>query len=439
MPESLLFRLREQKMVIEESLSESQFMSRKYDQNRFSDRVLGLTIAPTIDCNFACVYCYEERHPGRMTVETEAAILSYVQTYLPGRRQFNVTWYGGEPLLCKETLYRLTESFLEVSRKEGTKYSAFMVTNGSLLTPDTVEKLAGYGHFSGIQITLDGSAAGHDEKRPTRGGKPTFQTIWEHLLYAAPRLPMVLRMNVDLRNPAECHRLLTQLAEAGMPQTGLRVYFAPIHPFGKGCRDIQEKEAVEISTIREFAEIEIALTEHALQLGFWRRRSLEGPWLAQCQSVSTHTLVVEPDGSLQRCWIEVGEQDRRVGHISEPLNLASDANMRWLRFDPTRSAPCQHCEVLPICFGGCPQRHIDGSPSEFACREIRYNAREMILLDYLGQHPEQVRPPTVFVDEEYLSLPTWESRSRSPQREQTSHAPAMRPDVPVAQLVRRRA
>jgi len=386
LPESLRVRLHEQKMLIDAGLNEAQFITQKYDNNRFTDEILGLTIAPTIDCNFACLYCYEDKRPGRMTPETEAAVIDYVRRQLPGRKRLIVTWYGGEPLLCKETVYRLTEAFLEIAESLGCKYESFMVTNGYLLAPDVADRLAGYGHWRNVQFTLDGHAETHDQKRPTRGGKGTFDGIWKNLLYAASKLPMTLRMNVDLLNPEGCHNLLDQLAEAGLSSSGLRVYFAPIHPFGKGCRDISEKEGVDVGDNTQFADTEVDLVKHALELGFKSRFRMQGPWLTQCQAVSTHSVVVEPDGSLQRCWVEVGENNKRVGHITQPLEFDSSNNMRWMRFDPTRNDPCRSCEVLPLCFGACPHRHVDGAPEEFTCNEIRYNVKEMVLLEYVAKH-----------------------------------------------------
>jgi len=386
LPDSLRDRLKEKKMLIEKDLDEAKFISEHYDNNRFTDEILGLTIAPTIDCNFACIYCYEDKRPGCMTLETEAALIDYVRRQLPGRKKLAVTWYGGEPLLYKETVYRLTEAFLEITESMDCKYEAFMVTNGYLLTPDVADRLAAYGHWRNVQFTLDGHAETHDQKRPTRGGKGTFYIIWENLLYAATHLSTIsLRMNVDLLNPQGCHKLLDDLGDAGLASK-LRVYFAPIHPFGKGCRDIQEKEGVAVVNNTQFADIEVDLARHAVELGFKTRFCMQGPWLTQCQAVSTHSVVVEPDGSLQRCWIEVGEDDKRVGHISMPVELNSSNNIRWMRFDPTRNDPCRSCEVLPLCFGGCPHRHVDGAHEAFTCNEIRSNVKEMVLLEYLAKN-----------------------------------------------------
>jgi uncharacterized protein len=381
-PEALRAKLIQKKMLLPSNVDELAMMDEIYTRRRFSPEVLGLTIAPTIDCNFACPYCYEDKRAGRITPEVEQQIIAYTQRYLPGRKSLNVIWYGGEPLMCKDAIYRLSAAFVELAHTNNCSYKASMVTNGYLLTPDVADRLAEIGYWRGIQFTLDGTAEHHDVKRPLRSGKPTFERVYQNLLYAAPKLPVSLRMNVDLMNPEGCHQLIDDLSRDGAAGK-LYVYFAPIHSFGKGCRDIDEKPEVQLSTTEVFGEIQSELVEHAVRLGFTTSFPFETSYLPQCQATSTHSVVIEPDGGLHRCWVEVGEDQKRVGHISGPIDLSNPQSARWMKFHPVRSEPCRSCEVLPLCFGSCPQRHLDGAPEEMICNSIRYNTREMVLAEYL--------------------------------------------------------
>ena len=31
----------------------------------------------------------------------------------------------------------------------------------------------------------------------------------------------------------------------------------------------------------------------------------------------------------------------------------------WSEFDPTRAPKCSVCSFLPLCWGGCPKRHLE--------------------------------------------------------------------------------
>lgn len=391
LPGALRAHLAEQKMLLDPSVEELSIMDELYTQRRFTPEVLGLTIAPTIDCNFACPYCYEDKRPGRITPEVEQQIVEYVERYLPGRKILNVIWYGGEPLMCKEAVYRLSEHFVRLAGVNRCEYKARMVTNGYLLTPEVTDNFAKIGHWRNIQLTLDGSAAWHDVKRPLKSGKATFQRIYQNLSYAATRLPISLRMNVDLLNPEGCHQLLDEMAADGLAQD-VFVYFAPIHGFGKGCRDIAEKADVKLASTETFGPIQTALTDRATRLGFATAMPSETSYLPQCQATSTHSVVIEPDGSLHRCWVEVGEDSKRVGHISHAVDLSSTLSSRWLQFHPVRSEPCRSCEVLPLCFGGCAQRHLDGAQDKAACDAIRHNTKEQVFAEYIAKHGIQLDP-----------------------------------------------
>ena len=46
-----------------------------------------------------------------------------------------MTWFGGEPLLAKEVIYRLSEAFIARTHDAGIAYTANIITNGYLLTP----------------------------------------------------------------------------------------------------------------------------------------------------------------------------------------------------------------------------------------------------------------------------------------------------------------
>jgi uncharacterized protein len=274
----LLNRLIENKMLIAADLDEAAFISSRYDASRFSLGKLGLTIAPTIDCNLACVYCYENKRPGRITPEVEAQIADFVRLAMPGRNNLTITWYGGEPLMCKDAIYRLSEQFVAICKENNAKYEAFMVTNGLLLTPEVADRLAAFPGWRAVQFTIDGHRESHNRKRPARGGQPTFDRILRNLGYAAGKLPMLIRMNVDKQNPEHCHELLDTFA--AMELVGkIRVYFANIHPFGEGCRDIAERDDVSVGSNKEFAPIDLALRAHAQKLGFSGRDWFGGPWL----------------------------------------------------------------------------------------------------------------------------------------------------------------
>lgn len=87
-------------ILIDEAFDEIGFMTYCHNMTKFSKGALHLVLATTMDCNFACPYCYENRRKGKMSVEVQDAIIQFIEANIKnGDHKLDVTWYGGEPLL----------------------------------------------------------------------------------------------------------------------------------------------------------------------------------------------------------------------------------------------------------------------------------------------------------------------------------------------------
>lgn len=130
---------------------------------------LKLVIAPTLDCNFSCPYCFETRKDVRMSRDIQDAISRYSRKKLGEGivKSFSVVWYGGEPLLEKNIIAGMSESFMKTCREFGVRYSASIITNGYLADADTVALLKDCG-VSFAQVTIDGSPEIHNARRLLR-------------------------------------------------------------------------------------------------------------------------------------------------------------------------------------------------------------------------------------------------------------------------------
>jgi len=93
-----------------------------------------------------------------MSRETEQRYLGWLAKQLPDAKYLYVGWYGGEPLLSKGTIGRLTDGILRMRERFGFEYSASVVTNGVLLDRQFSEQADSLGVKS-VQVTLDGVRA----------------------------------------------------------------------------------------------------------------------------------------------------------------------------------------------------------------------------------------------------------------------------------------
>ena len=87
-----------------------------------------------------------------MTPETAEQVIRYIlDTHADGKTR--IKWFGGEPLLGVKTIDRVCEGL----REAGLEYTSIMISNGSLITPEIVQKMAGDWRLSFIQISMDGA------------------------------------------------------------------------------------------------------------------------------------------------------------------------------------------------------------------------------------------------------------------------------------------
>ena len=96
-------------------LEENRYLREDNEVNKYlkqiedrNNEILEFTILTHGDCNFRCKYCYEHFKNIRMSIETENAILKFVEEKLSNSQYhfLRIAWFGGEPLLGYKTIQR---------------------------------------------------------------------------------------------------------------------------------------------------------------------------------------------------------------------------------------------------------------------------------------------------------------------------------------------
>ena len=170
-------------------------------QGRYRNDVLSLTIAPTMACNFRCVYCFEQGYHGTklMDEETQKSVVNFIEKHVSKIKVLNITWYGGEPLLGLSVIENLSEKFLTLCKENNVQYTSCIVTNGYLLSKE-VAKILKNNKVNFAQITIDGNKEVHDKRRPLLDGSGTYDVIMRNMIELDGILSVSLRINVDYKN-----------------------------------------------------------------------------------------------------------------------------------------------------------------------------------------------------------------------------------------------
>lgn len=372
--ENLYKQFLQMKVFVEDQqfeISKIRYLStaENYKTNR-----LMLTINPTLDCNFACPYCFEGNHTHRyMTDEVEDAIVAYVSRHHHAD-SINVTWFGGEPLLAFRRIESLTQKLLQT----GKNYSAGIITNGYLLSERIVSKFS-YLQIRSIQLTLDGLAETHDKRRCLRNGGATFNKIVQNakmLHRLCPNVNVAIRVNIDKNNEDDFINIYKQF-QSDVDCRGIKVYPAFVEDFEKeNANDCICNSMEQNRFLMELYQ------KYGLEfIQFYPKSGRQG-----CAIRNPYSIVVGPQGELYKCWNDVGDASKIYGYIDGRITNERLLLRYLTASDPFEDAECKKCLLLPLCNGGCPYLRLkkkDGDKSVNTCLLMKYHLREYLVCHYL--------------------------------------------------------
>ena len=178
---------------LEEALDEVRTLEKEgrlFSRDAYRGAVLDFKNRPVVvkalclhiahDCNLACRYCFAgegEYHGKRalMSYETGAAALDYLIAHSGSRRNLEVDFFGGEPLMNFDVVKKLVAYGREQEKQHDKHFRFTLTTNGILLNDDVMEFCNR--EMDNVVLSLDGRKEIHDRMRPTRNGKGSYDLI----------------------------------------------------------------------------------------------------------------------------------------------------------------------------------------------------------------------------------------------------------------------
>lgn len=109
-----------------------------------------------------------------MPLEKIYAAINFLVFYSGNNNLLNITLFGGEPLVEKESIYEILEHCKKIEDNSLKKFSISITTNGTLLDEDFLRRTQGRINYL---LSIDGDEKTHDFSRKYANGKGSFQTI----------------------------------------------------------------------------------------------------------------------------------------------------------------------------------------------------------------------------------------------------------------------
>ena len=362
---------------------------------------LRVTVLTTLQCNFACDYCYQGDHgdynqsASKMSLETAARAAAWIESRLDevGPGSLAVPFLGGEPLLNQPVMFYLAERLWASSQARGVRMHVNVITNGLLLTPEVVDRLLPFG-LTGVKVTLDGDRETHNRLRPLRGGQGTFDRIVENVRRVADRVSISIGGNFDASSVDSYPALLDFLRAQDFAPSVAKVAFKPVvtspgpsspksviplmavgadgQPLGATCMTSAGAGGSACDTCHFVDEKLAFLREETRKRGF---ATVDGVHMGPCEIHRRHAHTIGPDGSLYACPGFTGDLGQSTGHIDRH----DEASRRRApeRFQPIAARKAwADCAFIPVCAGGCTTAaHVElGDANKPSCHRASFEA-----------------------------------------------------------------
>ena len=132
------------------------------------------------DCNLACRYCFAEEgeYHGRralMSYEVGKKALDFLIANSGSRRNLEVDFFGGEPLMNWQVVKDLVAYGREQEKLHDKNFRFTVTTNGVLLN-DEIQEFVNK-EMDNVVLSLDGRKEINDKMRPFRNGKGSYDLI----------------------------------------------------------------------------------------------------------------------------------------------------------------------------------------------------------------------------------------------------------------------
>jgi len=367
--------------LVQDRASEQAALVRRFSDFREDTSQLRVTILTTLQCNFACEYCYQgdgagaPRQASAMSPETSARVARWIEGQLDAVKpsRLVLTFFGGEPLLNTAAMFDLAQRCWQATEARGVEQLINLITNGLLLSPEIIDRLLLLG-LNGVKVTLDGDRATHDRMRPARGGQGTFDRIIANIRRVADRTPVAIGGNFDVATAGRFPALLDFLKDQEFAGRISKVAFKPViqpgsvqtptgivalaaggrerQPLNGSCMSVAGSGHAGASACDSCHLVDdqmAELREATRRRGF---STVDGVHMGPCELYRRHSHTVGPDGSLYACPGFTGDNAMSIGHIeASPDSQTTEAASRIEQLAPWRR--CDGCSLIPVCGGGC--------------------------------------------------------------------------------------
>ncbi len=303
-----------------------------------SNQILRLTIYPTEQCNFRCSYCYQYYKNSKMPEEIINGLILFLKERMKDLKMIHINWFGGEPLLARDIIKKVSKSIDIASRENNIKYIGNMTTNGYLLEENVFKELTDLG-IKTFQITLDGEAEIHDNNRKLLNGRGTFEKIWNNLEQIRKSDidgNIRIRLHYNNENYKNLIPLILKIKDELLFDDRFEIYFRPIEKFGgKNDNNIisvpYEKQKEISNYLKSFIKKDSSIYNRFDNY--------------ICYAAQLNSFVIRANGQIQKCDLALDLEENNIGNLNADgtIELDREKFLMWSKGLETKDEKMLSC------------------------------------------------------------------------------------------------
>ena len=330
-------------------------------------KALCLHIAHT--CNLNCSYCFASQgkyHGERalMSFEVGKRALDFLIENSGTRRNLEVDFFGGEPLMNFDVVKKLVEYARSIEKEKGKNFRFTLTTNGVLVDDDVID--FANKEMSNVVLSLDGRKEVHNRYRVDYQGRGSYDTIvpkFQKFVKARGGKNYYMRGTFTHANPDFLEDIKTML-NLGFTELSMEPVVAAE---GDEAALTEEDKPVVMKQYEELAELMLKRDKEGKPFTFYHYMIdlAGGPCIYKrisgCGS-GTEYMAVTPWGDLYPCHQFVGDEKFKLGDIWHGVENKEIQN-EFASCNVYARSECRDCWARLYCSGGCAANayHATGS------------------------------------------------------------------------------
>lgn len=306
------------------------------------------------DCNMRCPYCFADQGPyggdrGLMSVETGQKALEFLFKESKNRKNLNIDFFGGEPLMNFEVVKELMV-YIEKRCEELDKIPELtLTTNALLLDKEKGDFLKE--HNVSVVVSLDGRPEVQDSMRYTANKKGTYEVVAKNIQnFIKDGYEKYIVRGTFTRGNMDFLKDLKHLSGLGLKNLSIEPVVGPEEAF----------YSIKDEDIPRLLEEYDKLTDHMEEnndFNFFHFNIdiYKGPCLPKRISAcgAGHEYVaISPQGDVYPCHQFVGNKDYMMGNVYEG-EISKEIGKKFQNANVLNKEECMDCWARFYCSGGC--------------------------------------------------------------------------------------